>query len=74
MVTGDKEENFVLYSHTPKLDRFHHSSFTAGSPILAAGEWQVEAGIVKRINGLSGHYRPEKWRLERILRWLKTYL
>jgi hypothetical protein len=70
VVTGGKEEEFALCSHTCKLNRFHHSSLTAGGDITAAGEWRVSGGVVETINGLSGHYRPEKWRLERILRWL----
>ena len=37
---------------------FHHSSFFAGNPVAAAGQMQVDQGIIKRIDSCSGHYRP----------------
>lgn len=48
-----------FYSHVVKIGRFHHSSLLAGTEIKAAGEWGVEAGKLKWVNGKSGHYRPE---------------
>jgi hypothetical protein len=48
-----------FYSHVVKIGRFHHSSLLAGTAVKAAGEWGVEDGKLKWINGKSGHYRPE---------------
>ncbi|QQS11322.1 MAG: hypothetical protein IPK81_17290 [Rhodospirillales bacterium] len=47
-----------LYSHIPKIDRFHHSSFTSGAAVKSAGMWIVDNGVVREITPLSGHYRP----------------
>lgn len=52
-------EGHQFYSHVGKLARFHHSSFSAGDHVSAAGEWYVEAGKILLINCTSGHYRPE---------------
>jgi hypothetical protein len=48
----------AFYSHMAKIGRFHHSSFFQGGELTAAGEWDVEKGILKWISGQSGHYRP----------------
>jgi hypothetical protein len=48
----------TFYSHIGKMKRFHHSSFTAGQPVLGAGEWVVENGHLKAISANSGHYQP----------------
>lgn len=62
-MNSEREANF--YSHFPKLGRFHHSSFTGGSPVMAAGEWFVEKGVCTLINSCSGHYQPPPWRFRR---------
>ena len=51
--------NGELYVGKKIKGRFHHSSFTCGSPALAAGNIHVEQGVVKRISMRSGHYRPD---------------
>lgn len=48
-----------FYTNISKVGRFHHSSFTAGGAVEAAGEWEVEQGKVKWISGQSGHYKPD---------------
>ena len=48
-----------MYVGKKMKGRFHHSSFTCGSPALAAGNIYVEHGVVKRISMRSGHYRPD---------------
>jgi len=48
----------VFYSHMGKADRFHHSSFTCGGDVIAAGEWIVKRGHLSKISPNSGHYRP----------------
>jgi hypothetical protein len=35
-----------------------HNGFVGGHAVLGAGEWQVENGQLKIINGKSGHYQP----------------
>lgn len=47
----------TFYSHVGRPYQFH-SSFTSGGPLLAAGEWIVENGELRRISGNCGHYRP----------------
>jgi hypothetical protein len=64
MTLNDRKEA-TFYSHFGKLGRFHHSSFTGGSPVVAAGEWYVERGKCLLINACSGHYKPEPWRFLR---------
>ena len=53
------ESDAVFYSHVGKIQRFHHSSFTAGAEVLGAGEWIVEKGYIKQVSAVSGHYRPD---------------
>jgi len=42
----------------PEVGLFHHSSFTAGGPVAAAGELVVHAGKLEEVSDKSGHYRP----------------
>jgi len=37
---------------------FNHSTFTAGGPVIAAGQIIFEKGQIEYLNNLSGHYRP----------------
>jgi hypothetical protein len=62
---GDGRAIFVmddqcrLYaSKVHAVGEFHHSSLLSGQPVAAAGETQVEKGMVKLISDKSGHYRP----------------
>ena len=48
----------TFYSHVGIPHKFHHSSFTSGGALLAAGEWIVETGSLKKISANSGHYQP----------------
>ncbi|HEY9227739.1 MAG TPA: hypothetical protein VIP11_13875 [Gemmatimonadaceae bacterium] len=48
----------TFYSHVGRPYKFHHSSFTSGGALVAAGEWIVENGSLRKISGNSGHYRP----------------
>ncbi len=47
-----------VYSHIPKINRFHHSSFLSGGMVKSAGMWQVEQGRIIEMAPLSGHYKP----------------
>ena len=53
------ESEAVFYSHVGKIQRFHHSSFTAGAEVMGAGEWIVEKGYIRQVSAVSGHYRPD---------------
>jgi hypothetical protein len=46
-----------LYLGTHKVGRFHHSSFLAGTAVMAAGEMVVENGQILLITTKTGHYR-----------------
>ena len=48
----------VFFSHVGKTNRFHHSSFTGGGDVIAAGEWIIKRGRLLKISANSGHYRP----------------
>jgi hypothetical protein len=45
---------------------FHHSSFVAGAPVAAAGDFTIEQGRISRISNYSGHYKPPAETLERV--------
>lgn len=47
-------------SNDQKVGEFHHSSFLAGDAVAAAGELEVENGVLKTISDKSGHYRPRR--------------
>lgn len=49
-----------LYMCRKRKGHFHHSSFVAGGPVLAAGRISVDDGHVVCIGPNSGHYRT-KW-------------
>lgn len=51
---------------------FHHSSILSGSSLLCAGAIRVELGELKEIDNASGHYKPKKEHLLRVLKLLKT--
>lgn len=48
----------VFYTGVGRIHQFHHSTFTGGGDVIAAGEWTIESGRLTRIAPLSGHYRP----------------
>jgi hypothetical protein len=53
----DEDGNFYA-SKVQKVGEFHHSSLAAGQPVAAAGELDVENGVLKTISDKSGHYQP----------------
>lgn len=57
-----------FYSHVCKLDRFHHSSFTAGGDLVGAGQWIVKEGKLEKISAQSGHYLPKLTHLQQSVR------
>lgn len=48
----------TVYCNIPKIERFHHSSFTSGESVKSAGMWIVENGRLLEMAPLSGHYLP----------------
>lgn len=46
-----------MYVNEKKRGAFHHSSFVAGKPVMAAGRIFVENGVVVCVGPNSGHYR-----------------
>jgi hypothetical protein len=53
----DKNGSFYA-SDYQEVGIFHHSSLAAGQPVTAAGEFEVEDGVLKLISNKSGHYQP----------------
>jgi len=54
----------AIYSAQSVGGELHHSSFLAGEPVIAAGDWMVDNGRVIYFNASSGHYRPMPGGLE----------
>lgn len=55
----DASDKAAFYSHACKIHKFHHSSFQAGGGVIAAGEWIVVGGKLKKFSGNSGHYTTQ---------------
>jgi len=67
VITSDHR---FLISRYSKHNLIHHSSLSAGAPLLASGELVIQDGVLLRINLESGHYRfPERY-----LEFVKSYL
>jgi hypothetical protein len=49
-----------IFSGSPRIFEFHHSSFFAGGDIASAGKIEVASGLLLRNNSKSGHYKPTK--------------
>lgn len=61
----DAAGNFYA-SFDARRGHFHHSSFLAGGPVAAAGDFVVSAGRLRAVTNASGHYRPPAATLERV--------
>jgi hypothetical protein len=59
-----------MYAASHILGKFHHSSFFAGMPVVAAGEIVADQGEIKLITAKSGHYRPSAADMERMVKKL----
>jgi hypothetical protein len=53
----DAEGNLYA-SKTQEAGSFHHSSLLGGTSVAAAGEMEVEQGVLKVVTRKSGHYHP----------------
>lgn len=52
-----------IYSAEHKAGKLHHSSFTAGRKVKAAGMWSVENGKVSYVDDNTGHYQTDAYHL-----------
>ena len=69
VLTAEKK----LYIQRKQRRVAHHSSFTHGTAVLAAGELKVSAeGRLISLNTLSGHYRPGAPQLATMLDFLQS--
>jgi hypothetical protein len=66
----DFDQNFYSNSHV--INAFHHSSFLAGAPVLAAGELAVESGRIVALTNKTGHYKAGALELASTLRILES--
>lgn len=55
VLSPDKE----LYAGETIQGEFHHSSFLGGTPVLGAGQIQVDKGVLLKVTNVSGHYKPD---------------
>lgn len=60
----------IFYTNTHAVSKFHHSTFLAGSRVLAAGEWVVAAGKILLISHKTGHHAASPANLHRALKLL----
>jgi hypothetical protein len=67
------DENGSFYaSNHQEIGEFHHSSLGRGEPVAAAGELQVDDGVLKGISDKSGHYAPGRQYTQQALDSLKN--
>jgi hypothetical protein len=65
----DFDGNFYAESHV--VNKFHHSSFLAGAPVLAGGEIAVDQGRIVAITNKTGHYKAGAAELKKALELLQ---
>mmetsp|Transcript_39626 Transcript_39626/g.112375 ORF Transcript_39626/g.112375 Transcript_39626/m.112375 type:complete len:380 (-) Transcript_39626:375-1514(-) len=61
-----------MYINKKQAGEFHHSSFTRGGPVRAAGSIIVHHGTVKQITAWSGHYRPTEEDFKEVIHFLES--
>eukprot|EP00873_Tetraselmis_striata_P014722 jgi/Tetstr1/434986/TSEL_023977.t1 len=59
-----------FYINKKQAGEFHHTSFTRGGPVRAAGSIIVQQGVVRQITAWSGHYRPTEQDFDEVLVYL----
>lgn len=62
----DIEDNLYLCDCNA-INEIHHSSFTQGKAVKAAGEMYIHDGVILELNNLSGHYRPSEQSLNYLI-------
>ena len=64
-------EGTLYASNFQRMGAFHHSSFLAGGPVLAAGELEVDNGRLILVSDSSGHYQPAQEHMDQLMRVLE---
>ena len=64
------DREFYFGGH--QMNKFHHSSFFAGGPVLAAGEMAVHNGYVVGVTAKTGHYRAGPREMKAVLQLLQA--
>ena len=65
--------NKVAYAGSHMVERFHHSSFLAGSAVLSAGEIRTNSqGEIIWFSNKSGHYKPDLPQVLNALRFFQS--
>lgn len=54
-----------------QIGKLHHSSLSAGEPVMMAGEMIIRNGQIVSINNKSGHFKPKKEHIEFMKQYLK---
>ena len=57
----------MLFCHRKTRGAFHHTSFLAGGPCIAAGTLVIHDGVLEELYPHSGHYRPGEHHLHQLL-------
>jgi len=60
-----------IFSTKKTRYQYQHSSFTAGGPVLFAGDWVVKNGYISTIRCEAGHYEPSISSFQNLLRFLR---
>jgi hypothetical protein len=66
---------FYANQKLTRSPRFHHTSFLAGAPCLAAGRLHTASdgsGEIVQVDNHSGHYRPQEHQLKGLLLFLRS--
>lgn len=67
------DENGRIYAGLPRQGgKYHHSSYLSGGDVSAAGEIQVNNGIIQKIDRTSGHYKPSPTEFNQVILELKN--
>lgn len=64
-------EGTIYATNRQQVGIFHHSTFVAGRPVAAAGEFWVREGVLERISARSGHYQPSWVQIRQFMRELQ---
>ena len=64
------QDGRIYLSTTPRIGKFHHSSFLAGDVIAAGGTMEVVDGQLRRATPLTGHYRTLPEQMDQLAREL----
>eukprot|EP01102_Stenamoeba_stenopodia_P014382 TRINITY_DN4767_c0_g1_i2.p1 TRINITY_DN4767_c0_g1~~TRINITY_DN4767_c0_g1_i2.p1 ORF type:complete len:117 (+),score=5.12 TRINITY_DN4767_c0_g1_i2:105-455(+) len=63
-----------MFAHPKIRGTFHHTSFFRGGAIQCVGMFDVKDGKIVFVKPHSGHYRPRKIHMKRIVTYLEDRL